>query len=94
MTEFAASWQVYRDFGVAGLFILLYLSTVIAFVKDLKEQRKTQSDMVERVIKSMESSAAVTGQCVEVLKEVRQVTSESTKQNAEFLSYLKGRDSA
>jgi len=85
-------YQLYRDVGVAGLFIFLYLATLVTFIRDLKAQRKEAQEMTERVIKAMDSSSISSVKAAEVLEKVKGTIEDNTRKMSEFIAFLKGRD--
>lgn len=87
-----AEWQIYRDAGVAALFILLYVTTLKMFITDLKEQRKQGIENTEKVIKALETSSTAMANSTFVLREAKSSIEQNTRQTAEFVAYIKGRD--
>lgn len=87
---------VYRDLGVGAFFALLYLGTVSMFLRDLISQRKIAADranaQVERMATALDACSTAVNNSTKVLEAVKSNIDESTRQTAEFIAYLKGRD--
>lgn len=85
--------NTYRELGVAGLFIFLYVSTVIIFFKTLREDRKETIQLTEKMIAALESSTNANRDSAKLVAEVKNSLDQSTNQSKEFLAYARGRDS-
>jgi len=85
---------IYRDAGVAALFIVLYLTTLYFFIRDLREQRVAAHVNAEKMVKALENSERTTQQAIECMNQVKETISLHATQTAEFIAYLEGRDDA
>jgi len=92
MAEIAEALKIYKDYGIAGLFLVLYLTTVWKFHETLKSNKTEMVMMVERVIHVADTSSAAIAASNETMSEVKSGMDQLVRQNGEFLSYLKGRD--
>lgn len=84
--------EMYKTFGVTGLFIFLYLTTVYMFIRDLQAQRKKEEERTERVIKALEASSSASLKSAEVLTSVKTTLDDSDRKLGEFVAFIKGRD--
>ena len=92
MTELLEFLKVYKDFGVAGLFIALELVTVWLFYKELKNSKEELVTMTKLVITALDSAA-------NAIEDMNSKSDASTKsvndirtQNEKFQAFLQGRD--
>lgn len=84
--------QIYRDFGVAALFITMYLVTIVMFIKDLQKQRKDSQELVVKMITAIEASAIQSLECKEAMESTQLTIENNLRQTGEFIAFLKGRD--
>ncbi len=84
---------IYKDYGVAGLFLTLYLITLWFFYKELKEREKLMVAITERVVTALDKSSDSSETTAEVLKNVGTSLDTNTKQTGEFIAFVRGRDS-
>lgn len=92
MTEILELLKVYKDFGVAGLFITLYLLTVWRFYRELKDREQKGMAMTERMIVALDGAANAIERNGEVLSTVEKSIGESTTQVKLFIAFIRGRD--
>jgi DNA-binding MarR family transcriptional regulator len=85
---------IYKEAGIAVLFIVMYLTTLIFFIRDLREQRVVAQATTEKMIKALESSEHTSKQAIESMEQVNSTLQLNARQTAEFIAYLEGRDDA
>ena len=84
--------EAYKQLGVAALFIAMYLATIAMFIRDLRQQRKAAEDNTEQMVRALEASTQASSRTVEVLREVNSTLDAHSRQLAEFVAWLRGRD--
>ena len=84
--------KVLQQFGVAGLFIIMYLATSAYLLKQMQTSKKEVKEMVERTIKALDRSSAATEEASRVKQVLVASTEQLRIQTGEFIAYLKGRD--
>ncbi len=92
MSEIMDLLKVYKDYGVAGLFICLYLITVYFFYKELKNSKSEYVTMVERVVGTLDKATSAITEASQTSKDARECMDQTRSQNNEFISFLRGRD--
>lgn len=89
--------KAYKEFGVAALFIGMYITTIWKFIAELKETRKEQTELIksmtERVVTALETSKKANEDYQRMANEVKTTMDQSTRQSIEFMAFLRGRDS-
>ena len=90
--DISQALQTYRELGVAGLFILMYLATIAMFICDLRKQRAAADENVEKMVRALDASAAASARTGDVLQRVHETLEENSRQLGEFVAYLRGRD--
>lgn len=86
------SVKIYKDFGVAALFIVMYTVTVWFLIRYLIKQGRERDQLIREVVKALESSASSMNKNTEVMTQVKASTDENIRMSVEFVSFLKGRD--
>ncbi len=84
--------KAYKEFGVAGLFIMMYLATVWLLIKELKASKKECVDITDRVVTVLDKSANCVDRFSAVMEKVEQGQSDLMTNNKEFIAFFKGRD--
>ncbi len=92
MTEILELLKVYKDFGVAGLFLCLYLITVYFFYKNMQAGKIEAVAMTERVVLMLDKAANAINEMSRVSMEEKASLDQMRSQNNEFISFLRGRD--
>lgn len=92
MTELLEFLKVYKDYGVAGLFIALELFTVYFFYKELKSSKAESVAMTEKVITVADKSANAINEASKASYDTKGALDTTIRQNAEFIAFLRGRD--
>ncbi len=82
--------QAYKEFGVAALFICMYLMTIRWFVRDLKVQRKEAREDRDKMISALEAAKKSIDDSTRVMTEVKHTSDATRFQIAEFISFLRG----
>ncbi len=82
----------YKDIGVGGLFIALYLTTVRKFYGDLKEHKNELVKMTEKYATNLDQSTMAINRSTTVMENVSRSMEQSRSQTNEVLSFIKGRD--
>jgi len=88
----ATGLEVYKTYGVAGLFIVMYLATIWLFIADLKSQREKFAEMTKQMVEALNSSAMANIKTSDILSEVKKSLDENSNKMSEFIAYLRGRD--
>ncbi len=84
--------KVYKDYGVAGLFMVLFVATIYFFYKDLKERLKEQVAITERVVNVLDKASNSMSTSAEKLGGVEESINNQSTQTKEFIAFLRGRD--
>ncbi len=92
MTELFELLKVYKDVGVAGLFICLYLITIYYFYKELKDANTRTAQTTERVVVALDKASQAIERSVQGADSVCKSLDINTRQTAEFISFVRGRD--
>lgn len=92
MTELLEFLKIYKDYGVGGLFLCLELCTVYVFYKELKASRAEAIAMTEKVIGIADKAASAINDMNRSSLDSKSALDLVRTQNAEFISFLKGRD--
>ncbi len=92
MSEIVELLKIYKDYGVAGLFIALELLTVFFFYKELKSSKKEMVDMTVQVTTVADKAANAIEEMNKASMDVKTGMDQLKSQNNEFISFLRGRD--
>lgn len=84
--------EIFKDVGVAGLFIAMYLTTALYLFRELKESKKEIKDIIEKTTLALERSTKNSGDVIAVLKQVQDTLGDSREQMSQFIAYQRGRD--
>jgi len=97
--EGAAGLEVYEKAGVAGLFIVLYITTIWFLIRVLMKDKQRIVDMyeketerVERLATIVQSNTDSNKQMVRVAVELKDAVQEDTKVQREMMAYFKAKD--
>ena len=85
--------EILKQFGIAGLFIAMYLTTIWYFYKELKESKKEMRETVERTTLALEKSDRIGEDTIRLLRSLEDTMTDNSKQISEFISFQRGRDS-
>ncbi len=92
MAEILEFLKVYKDFGVAGLFICLELFTVYFFYKELKNSKNEMIEMTIKVITIADKATNAIEESSKLSLDVKIGMDQTRAQNNEFMAFLRGRD--
>jgi hypothetical protein len=85
--------ELYRNYGTAGLFLVMYLVTIFTFIKFLREQIKNREDNIRQVADAFARAAQVADDNKKLCEGIKVMTEAKMRQDSEFMAFLKGRDS-
>jgi hypothetical protein len=85
-------FEILKNFGIAGLFIAMYLTTAWYLFKELKESKKELREIIEQTTLALERSTKNSGDVISVMKQVQDTLEDSRNQISEFVAFQKGRD--
>jgi len=92
MAELMEFLKIYKDLGVAALFIALYLVTVYFFYKELKNSKDEVVVMTEKVTAVLDKAATAITEMNKTTRDGKDSIDQLRNQNEQFLSFLRGRD--
>ncbi len=92
MGEIMEFLRIYKDFGVAGLFIALYIVTVYYYNKEIKSSKSEAILMVEKVTTVADKAAHAIMESNRTSIELKSGIDQLRAQNNDFISFLRGRD--
>lgn len=84
--------EAYEKFGIAGLFICMYLVTIWFLVRQILASKKEMVDMVEKVVAIQEKTIKSNEDITKTMGAVKRTVEASVAQHSEFIAYLRGRD--
>ena len=85
---------LYKDVGVAVLFLALLLIVSLYFYRELKAAKKESVAMTERVISALDTSSHATEDCTKSMASLKTTVDENMSQTREFIAFLRGRDAS
>ena len=83
----------YREYGVAGLFIILYVITTRQFYLELKSSKDDVVRMTEKYATALDQATTAVNRSTTTMELVKGGLEESRRQTSEFIAFTKGRDS-
>ncbi len=92
MEAFLELLKVYKDFGVAALFLALLLVVVKVFYGDLKSTKQEYVVLLERTITVIEKATSAIEESNGASREKKDGMDQLRAQNSELISFLRGRD--
>ncbi len=92
MAEILEFLKIYKDYGVAGLFICLELFTVYWFYQELKNSKKEMIEMTVKVTTIADKAANAIEENSRLCLDVKSGMDQTRAQNNEFMAFLRGRD--
>lgn len=92
MTELFEFLKVYKDFGVAGLFICLELVTVYTFYKELKSSKEEVVAMTKLVTMTLDNASTAIEDMNDVAASSKRSVDDLCNQSKNFQAFLQGRD--
>lgn len=92
MTEILEFLKIYKDFGVAGLFIALYLGTLFFFYKELKNSKNELVAMTKLVTMTLDNASTAIEDMNELSSSTKRSVEDLTTQSRTFQAFLQGRD--
>lgn len=84
--------KIFTDFGVAALFVAMYLVTVYYYRKEVNEQREKAIAMTERVAIALDKAANAVDSSTEAIQEVTSNMEKTRNDIGKFIEFLRGRD--
>lgn len=87
------AWEGYERLGLAFIFMVAEIFTIIYFYKDIREQRDKSERNMERLHTALAASTEVNRAVVESNEEVKKFIVDANQRQSDFVSFLKGRDS-
>ncbi len=84
--------EIYKDYGVAGLFICLELLTVYFFYKELKSSKNEMIEMTVKVTTIADKAANAIEESSRLCLDVKSCMDQKRAQDNEFMAFLRGRD--
>ncbi len=92
MTELLEFLKVYKDFGVAGLFIALELVTVWLFYKELKNSKTELVAMTKLVTMTLDNASTAIEDMNKLSENTKRSVEDLCNQSKTFQAFLQGRD--
>lgn len=85
--------EAYQNFGVAGLFITMYLSTVWYLIKTLQKDREKEQERTKKMVEVLAAHVEATRVHNVLLEKLRETVHADIQQQRELIVYLKARGS-
>jgi len=85
-------YQVYKEFGVAALFIVMYVTTVWFLIRTLVQDRAKEVKRTEKVVELIVTSNAVLSRNTEILEKLKGAIEAEERKSAELLTYLRTKE--
>jgi hypothetical protein len=82
----------YKEFGVAGLFIVMYLGTVWFLIRMLIKDRDKEIDRVRALAQVVTENAGACLKVAQILEQLKERTEAEERKSAELLTYIRARD--
>jgi tRNA(Phe) wybutosine-synthesizing methylase Tyw3 len=86
------TYQVYKEFGVAALFIVMYVTTVWFLIRTLVQDRAKEIKRTETVVELIVTSNAVLARNTEILEKLKETIENEERRSSELLTYLRTKD--
>ena len=90
MPEAGVAVETYKQLGVAGLFILMYVTTVWFLIRVLVKQSSDAKAMTEKVVVALEASTSQSKQALDGMKNVSSSVDAQKTMMTEYIAYMKG----
>jgi len=74
-----ASYQVYKEFGVAALFIVMYLGTVWFLIRQLVKGKEEAVENAKTMARALEANTQSTDASNSIMLELKKAIAESSK---------------
>jgi uncharacterized protein Yka (UPF0111/DUF47 family) len=84
--------SAYQELGVAGLFILLYITTVWYLIRTLVQSKVDATNETQKVVTALNEAVTATESMAETIGELKESVDGESKKIDELLTYLKLRD--
>jgi tRNA(Phe) wybutosine-synthesizing methylase Tyw3 len=85
-------YQIYKEFGVAALFIVMYVTTVWFLIRTLMQDRLKEVKRTEKVVELIVTSNAVLARNTEILEKLKEAIETEERKSSELLTYLRTKD--
>ena len=82
----------YQELGVLGIFILLYIATVLFLIRTLVKDKEAEKNETTRVVTSLNAATNAMEKVSEGLDELQDVSEAQSKKVEDLLNYLRIRD--
>lgn len=92
MAELFEFLKVYKDFGVAGLFICLELVTVYFFYKELKNGKEELVAITKMVTMTLDNASTAIENMNATTESTKKSVDDLCNQSKTFQAFLQGRD--
>lgn len=92
MAEIMEFLKIYKDFGVAGLFLALELVTIWLFYKELKNSKDELVAMTKLVTMTLDNASTAIEDMNTLSKNTKQSVDDLCNQSKTFQAFLQGRD--
>ncbi|MFH1303776.1 MAG: hypothetical protein ABIK07_22185 [Planctomycetota bacterium] len=86
------SYKIYREFGVAALFIAMYITTVWFLIKKLMQDRIQEVKRTKEIVEVVMTSNMVLSKNTEILEKLKSAIESEEKKSSELLMYLRTKD--
>jgi uncharacterized membrane protein YgcG len=86
--------RIYKEMGVAALFIVMYVVTVWFLIRLLIADKKKAEEKTERMINVVNDCTNSNEQVTDAVKEMNKALEANTQHQIAFLTYQKARDEA
>jgi hypothetical protein len=83
----------YQELGVAGLFILLYITTVLYLIRTLVKDKEDEKTETKNVVNALNSATVAMKGMADSMDELKEMSREQNKNVDAMMTYMKLRDS-
>lgn len=85
-------YTIYKEFGVAALFIVMYVTTVWFLIRTLVQDRAKEVKRTEKLAELIATSNVVWRRNTEILEQLKLAIEREERRALEFLVYVKARN--
>ena len=89
-----AGMQAYRDLGYGALFVFMYLSTLVYFLRKQDQDKKESAENIRVMAAALNRASDSQENNSEALEAIKTSMDQTQKSVGEFIAYIKGRDAA
>ena len=85
-------YKIYKEFGVAALFIVMYVTTVWFLIRTLVQDRAKEVKRTEKIVEVVAASNVVLSRNTDILEKLKETIDNEERRSSELLTYLRAKD--